>query len=106
MMLMASPYLVWLGDAGQTAPGEAADQLLWVEPEPLQQAGVLVGVDLVGQFLVGLAGLLVVACWRSMSMICALSSCMAVAPVCCVSADGWICVPTASPVQSSGCGGS
>jgi RNA polymerase sigma factor (sigma-70 family) len=43
------------------AAGEPLQQLLRVEAEALQQAGVLVGVDLVGKLLLGLAGLVLLA---------------------------------------------
>jgi hypothetical protein len=49
----------WLA-SGQ-ATGEPAQQLLGVKAEPLEQVGVLVGVDLVGEFLVGLVSLVVLA---------------------------------------------
>src|SRR6266498_1198667 len=39
------------------ATREAADQLLWVQAEALQQVGVPVAVDLLRQLLVGLVGL-------------------------------------------------
>ena len=49
-------------EAGQAAAGEARHQISGVQTEALQQTGVLVGVDLVGQLLVGLGdGLLVAA---------------------------------------------
>jgi hypothetical protein len=49
----------WLA-SGQAA-GEPAQQLFGVQAEALEQAGVLVGVDLVGEFLVGLVSLVVLA---------------------------------------------
>ena len=49
----------WLA-SGQTT-GEPAQQLLGVQAEALEQAGVLVGIDLVGEFLVGLVSLVVLA---------------------------------------------
>src|SRR3954469_16564310 len=51
------------GDAAGAAPtaAEHADQLTGVEAEALEDARVLVRVDLVGQFAVGLLGLVVLA---------------------------------------------
>jgi hypothetical protein len=49
-------------ELGQAAAAhEPLDQLLGVEAELLQQVGVLVGVDLVGELLLGLAGLVLLA---------------------------------------------
>ena len=47
-------------------------QLLGVEPELLQQVGVLFGVDLVGQLLLGLIDLVALACCWSISRILSL----------------------------------
>src|SRR5215218_2457672 len=49
----------WLA-SGQAA-GEPAQQLVGVQAEPLEQAAVLVGVDLVGELLVGPVSLVVLA---------------------------------------------
>jgi hypothetical protein len=45
---------------GEITDAELGDQILWVEPELLKQAGVLVGVDLLGQLLIGLLSVLLV----------------------------------------------
>jgi hypothetical protein len=47
--------------SGQTASGEPAQAAPCDPADPVDQVGVLVGVDLVGKLLIGLAGALVVA---------------------------------------------
>src|SRR6266498_3031171 len=49
------------GLASEQAAAEPAQQLMGVQTEPLEQVGVLVGVDLVLELLIGLGGALLVA---------------------------------------------
>lgn len=63
--------------AAAAAAGELCDEVLRVQTQFLQQARVLVGVDLLGQLLVGPLGLGLIALGkRSRSRIWLLSICM------------------------------
>jgi hypothetical protein len=53
----STPY----SELGQAAAHELLDELLGVDAELLEQVGVLVGVDLVGELLLGLGGLVLLA---------------------------------------------
>jgi hypothetical protein len=62
--------------SGQTASGEPAQQLLAIQADPVEQVGVLVGVDLVGKSLSACPARWWSPRWRRTSRIGFLSSCM------------------------------